>query len=877
MEFGSVALSFLVNIAARSLGLALLAAAVMYLFRIRSAAARHAVWTVVAAGMLVAAMLSPVLPPVPVRVLRATPATPPVALPAVGGPVAAQPGGAPAGTAAGPSGVLSRFGWREGVVAIYAAGVLVFLIRLAFSYAFTRRLLRASRRIEQPWAAEAYESTWISVPLTVGWLRPKVLLPAGWADWSGEKLEAVLVHELAHVRRADWAISVLAGLNRCVYWFHPLAWWVERRLALLAEEACDDSALLLVGTESYAQALLEMAAAVKTGQGRLVWEAMAMAKASEVRRRIDLILDETRQIPKALTRVRWTALVAASVPLIYLASVTQLARVEAHPQSTGVVSQADTAVMEQRLAANPHDLGLRARLILAYFAGGVREPRLSHIYWLIANHPESQEAGAMSLGITPRPTSMNTAADYARAAELWKQQAATHSADPRVLANAGQFFSQPGGDFEEAEKLLIAARALESDDGMALRNLGRLYAMAILCTSGDPHFDNANFAFGQRVKARLESSTDRSLVIQTAMGIVGAAVKPPPGATLPPGALNLDEHPLLAPLVEWARGLMNQSGFATVPRNPLPPGVTFAPQTASTYPPAPEPVRKVEPVYPPLARQARISGLVHLRVVIAAGGTLQNLEVIGGHPLLIQAAIEAVKQWTWSPSAAGTYSLDVNFSLPDSGFRAALPAPQAALSTNPPAPEPVKKVQPVYPPLARQARISGTVRLSVVIAGDGTLQKVEVLGGHPLLVPATLEAVKQWVWSPSAAGTYSLAVPFSIADAGPAPPVPQGVYGGIVGSGPTKGSTGWRNIITKVDPVYPPAAKEAGIEGVVRVRITIGADGRVLTAEAIDGHPLLQAAAVEAVKQWVYEPPAPPATGAQVLGGVVTVPFVLDH
>ncbi len=61
----------------------------------------------------------------------------------------------------------------------------------------------------------------------------------------------------------------------------------------------------------------------------------------------------------------------------------------------------------------------------------------------------------------------------------------------------------------------------------------------------------------------------------------------------------------------------------------------------------------------------------------------------------------------------------------------------------------IRQPKPIYPPLAKQARISGTVHLSAIIAKDGTIQKLEVLGGHPLLVPAALEAVKQWVYQPT--------------------------------------------------------------------------------------------------------------------------------
>src|SRR5438105_2883884 len=61
-------------------------------------------------------------------------------------------------------------------------------------------------------------------------------------------------------------------------------------------------------------------------------------------------------------------------------------------------------------------------------------------------------------------------------------------------------------------------------------------------------------------------------------------------------------------------------------------------------------IRQPKPVYPPLAKQARISGVVHLAAVISANGTIQDLKVISGHPLLIPAALDAVKQWVYQPT-----------------------------------------------------------------------------------------------------------------------------------------------------------------------------------------------------------------------------------
>ncbi|HVH72267.1 MAG TPA: energy transducer TonB, partial [Candidatus Dormibacteraeota bacterium] len=61
----------------------------------------------------------------------------------------------------------------------------------------------------------------------------------------------------------------------------------------------------------------------------------------------------------------------------------------------------------------------------------------------------------------------------------------------------------------------------------------------------------------------------------------------------------------------------------------------------------------------------------------------------------------------------------------------------------------VNRVQPVYPPLARQTRISGTVRLHAIISKDGTIQQLEVMSGHPLLQQAALDAVRQWRYQPT--------------------------------------------------------------------------------------------------------------------------------
>ena len=80
-------------------------------------------------------------------------------------------------------------------------------------------------------------------------------------------------------------------------------------------------------------------------------------------------------------------------------------------------------------------------------------------------------------------------------------------------------------------------------------------------------------------------------------------------------------------------------------------------------------IRQPKPIYPPLAKQARISGVVHLAAVISKDGTIQDLKAVGGHPLLIPAALEAVKQWVYQPTLLNgepvevVTQIDVNFTL----------------------------------------------------------------------------------------------------------------------------------------------------------------------------------------------------------------------
>jgi beta-lactamase regulating signal transducer with metallopeptidase domain len=99
----------------------------------------------------------------------------------------------------------------------------------------------------------------LPVPLTWGLLRPTLLLPPTFLEWPPERRRMVLLHELAHIQRADWLVQVLVQITRALYWFHPLVWWTTRRLQEESERACDDTVLLTgVAPSAYAETLLEV-------------------------------------------------------------------------------------------------------------------------------------------------------------------------------------------------------------------------------------------------------------------------------------------------------------------------------------------------------------------------------------------------------------------------------------------------------------------------------------------------------------------------------------------------------------------------------------------------------------------------------------------
>jgi len=306
--------------------------------RVKSAAARHAAWAAVVVMMLTLPVWTAWGPRASLRVLpaAATGAAVPVnfASQALAGPSASAVSAAPLHA--------SSWNWWTCLAGVYLLGVVTLMIRLGIGTVRAHALLRTAADRDGKLTSPA-----CAAPVTVGWLRPAVILPGCWREWPPAQLEAVMAHEGEHARRRDPLVAWLALVNRAVFWFHPLAWWLERRISGLAEEACD-TAVLARGHDPYAysECLLEMARLVaRTGARVDVW-GMAMP-GTALPRRIRRIL-EGRPAPR-MTRVRMACAAAACATLFAVFSAGAVERRRPEPAAQDRPTPAPAAPQKRLL------------------------------------------------------------------------------------------------------------------------------------------------------------------------------------------------------------------------------------------------------------------------------------------------------------------------------------------------------------------------------------------------------------------------------------------------------------------------------------------------------------------------------------------------
>ena len=269
----------------------------------------------------------------------------------------------------------------------------------------------------------------------------------------------------------------------------------------------------------------------------------------------------------------------------------------------------------------------------------------------------------------------------------------------------------------------------------------------------------------------------------------------------------------------------------------------------------PKLIKMVKPVYPEEARKNGVQGVVILEAKIDESGRVIDALVLRSIPQLDQAAIDAVKQWIYEPlvidgkQRKALFTTTVNFKLSDEDIEKFAEGAVKITDAIPP-PRLIRKVSPVYPEAAREAGVEGVVILEARTDTEGRVKNVRILKSVPLLDQAAIDAVKQWVYEPLVINDqpkeaiFTTTVRFHLNGKGKQEPGEKALTGEVLVP----------KLIRKVDPVYPEAARKAGIQGVVLLEATTDEKGNIAAVRVLQSIPGLDQAAIDALKQWKYEP-----------------------
>jgi TonB family protein len=473
-------------------------------------------------------------------------------------------------------------------------------------------------------------------PATFGILRPVVLLPASLAAFPEDVRRAVVAHELCHVRRRDWAWVLAEEALRSLLWFHPAMWWLISRVQSSREEVVDELTVLIThARRSYLEALLAFADQPRT------FPATPFAQRKHLFTRMLLVSKEAAMSSRRIVGSCAGMLLGVVLAGSYAAAAFPLTT----PAPAAGAAAEQTPPRDRRPnepgPATQREIALEARLKGAADGGAQTEPGR----WVeLARLQEQRGAIAMA---------ESTLLEMRRA-----QPGKTES----YHALAGLY--QRTGQFDRGIGVLDEATALNPSDPNG-------YQIIVTFLS-------------ERAKDPSLAAADRLSYIR--QGIAAAdralAVKPAFLEAMVYKSLLLRTQAGLESDVTAQQGLLREADSlrnqALALRQSSPAQMTFAPAAGGPPPPPPPPppapsavasnpggtkplrvggtlgvptkIKHVPPVYPEDARAAGVQGVVILEAVIDEVGAVSSARVLRSIPLLDEAALDAVRQWQFTPT-----------------------------------------------------------------------------------------------------------------------------------------------------------------------------------------------------------------------------------
>ena len=612
---------------------------------------------------------------------------------------------------------------------LLAAGALARLAWLAAGFWRLRQYRRHSSPLEpaSSWSVEAdlRISGDVASPVTFGLRKPVVLLPARFPEFDAHMQEAILCHEILHVRRRDWLFAVVEELVRAVFWFHPAIWWLLGEIGLAREQAVDRQVVEMTRSrEEYVDALLAIAGA----RPRLdLAPAPLFLRKRHLKQRVISVLKEVR-----MSKTRLISALAAGLAILVAACwfVTGTFPLAAAPE---VVNDAPGVTVDLGGARVMHRTGV------AYPAAALKQG----------------VQGTVVVEV--------------------KLDASGNVADAHVLSGPDE----------------LRRAALES-------------------------------VLQWHLTKNLAGSSRQ---VSISFSLPDSVPTPPPAAASGAGAAYHVGAGVTAPVLLYKR----------------------------------------EPEYTEEARQAKYSGSVLLYVEVDPSGKATNIRVQHSLGLgLDEKAIEAVKQWKFKPGTKDgnpvtvAATIEVNFRTLDNPETAGAgggvyrvgggaTAPVAVLSTL--LGRTLRGI--TVSGLSDQARADLLAQMPVhegdTLSVESLVNVTRVARGfdeHLVVIPMLAGSSEATLGIMPSGGTSAATTTVNPANADGTPPSRIRIGGNVQQT----------KLVSQPHPVYPLEAKQARIQGVVKFNATIAKDGTMQHLEVISGHPLLVPAAMEAVRQWVYQP-----------------------
>jgi len=520
---------------------------------------------------------------------------------------------------------------RVMIPSLLALGILLRCAWIGLGLLQLRRYRRRSKPLALPyeiedlrlWLApgcEVRSSGDITCPVTFGWLRPVVLLPEACEHMPLPARRAMLCHEFVHVRRRDWLHTILESLAGAALWFHPAVWWLLSRIHISREQAVDQETVRRTeARQEYLEALL----AVASAQMKPSWApAPLFLKKRHLAERVAALLKET---PMSKTRL----LASFSMILSLLAVVARVAVLQFPMRAPAQeIRQGGDRLLHRSAIHYPREavekkiegtvlieatIDEKGVVTDARVLSGPQELRKAALSSVLNWHYSKDVRG---------PATVHIAIEFKSPPSMTAPLAATTPPPPPQGTNLTRihFFG-----ISEQMKQEITSR-LPVREGAPITN-DDLNTIRAFLKEIDEHVNASLIVkFGP---AGHEGQLIIGLQAESAGARVGLATTAPP----PPPADGVTRI-RVGGNVQHAR---------------------------LTY--------QVPPVYPALARQARIQGTVQFTATIETDGTMKHLELVSGHPLLVQSAYDAVKQWTYAPTHVNgqpvvvVTTINVNYTL----------------------------------------------------------------------------------------------------------------------------------------------------------------------------------------------------------------------